>query len=437
MGWFKRIFKIGEAAETEEASEASVDLTNLPAWVNSKLDDEFSKIKPAIEEEFEKIIEQKHSITHELEDLKVAELHNPDIPEREKQIMEGNRASYISQHKQFLNMINISDNISCDETVKFSRNFEDLLMKLAQSTAKGHAVMNAFFADHASKINKSVKLMSDANSRIQETLTDANLSIEDVDEIHKSIIDLKSKKKMLADVNYELEMLTKKLSNSNFLKDKLMKQVEQLKQSAEYSEFDSASRERDELSKRAKSAEEELSMLFSPLHKPMKRYERMIAEDSALFTRYIDNSISALSDDEQLKILNILQKMKKSLEDGALDVKDSDKAIKRVDEIGRDKLIEIRARYTEARKSIKAIESQMRNSKVMVELNDLQYKAEHTESQIKLLSEKMDKAKSLKEKTDLAKLQEEVAGRIKEAFNVEVNITWQDSHTASSSLSSE
>ena len=118
-------------------------------------------------------------------------------------------------------------------------------------------------------------------------------------------------------------------------------------------------------------------------------------------------------------------------------LKDSDKAIKRIDELGKDKLIEIRARYSEAKKSIKGIDFQIRNSKVMEELNDLQYKAGHTESQIKLLSEKIDKANQLKERTDLDKLTQDVVDRIREAFNVEVNITWQDSHTASSSSSSE
>lgn len=416
-----------EEAADEEMQEASIDIDMLPDWIDRKSNEGFEKVKPDISEQFSRLFNEKKSLLANLEALRDAELHNPNISERERQLMEGNRSAYISQHKQFINFINVSDDPSCKETAQFCRNFEELLAKLAKSTARGHAVMNEFFANHASRINRTVKSMSESISRVQEILEEGNVGVEMIGDVQKSVAELRSKRKLLSELDEELAILKKKLANSNFLKDKLLKGKEELKQSDSYSEFKSANDGRDELWKRLRQAEDELSSLFSPLQRAMRKFERMLADGVDLFNDYMDNPMSALVKDEQLKIVDMLARMRSALEDGSLELKDSDKAAQRAGELTRERISQLRAICVESKSSIKRIDDQMKNSRVLGELNDLQYKVEHTESQIKILEDKIDKAQKTKEKIDLGSLKSSVEENIREAFGVEVTVTWQES----------
>ncbi|MBN1544502.1 hypothetical protein JW898_03505 [Candidatus Woesearchaeota archaeon] len=429
MGWLRRILKIEDSEESadEELQEASIDIDMLPEWIDRKSNEGFEKVKPGISEQFSRLFDEKKNLSANLEALRDAELHNPNISEREKQLMEGNRSAYISQHKQFINFLNISEDLTCRETAQFCRNFEELISKLAKSTAKGHAVMKEFFADHASRINKTVKLMSDSVSRVQEILEDGNVGVEMIGDVQKSVAELRSKRKLLAELDEELAVLKKKLANSNFLKDKLLKGKEELKQSEGYSEFKTANDEREELWKRLKQAEVELSSLFSPLQRAMRKFERMLAEGSDLFNDYMDSPLSAIAKDEHLRILDMLARMRSALEEGSLELKDSDKAVQRAGDVTRERLSQLRDVCVSSKSSIKRIDDQMRNSRVLGELNDLQYKVEHTESQIKIIEDKIDKAQKTREKIDLVSLKVSVEEKIREAFGVEVTVTWQES----------
>jgi hypothetical protein len=248
MGWFSRIFsKAEEATEVEDAAEAgqrvSVELTKLPDWIEKRLNSKFERIRPRIEEEFSTLLEGKRALFSELEELKTAELHNPDIPEREKQIMEGNRNSYISQHRQFINMIEVSESITYKEASLFCKNFEDLLSKLASSTAKGQFVLKQFFGDNVGRVNKGIKTMSEAVTRIEELLKQNTADVEGYEELLEKAAQLKAKRKMLSECEYELGMLRKKFANSEQLKKKLLCQAEQLKKTDSYAEYEAKEKE--------------------------------------------------------------------------------------------------------------------------------------------------------------------------------------------------
>jgi DNA repair exonuclease SbcCD ATPase subunit len=435
MGWLKKVLGMGEEgenAESEAVSQQTIGLAKLAAWVETRQDREFGSIKPKIEEQFKLLLEEKHKLFTKLEELGTAQLQNPQIPEREKQIMEGNRNAYISHHKQFINMLTVSEAVTCKETTFFCKNFEELVVKLAQSTAKGHYVMKEFFADHAAKINKSIKIMGDAVTKMKELLEDSNLSISGTDELTQKITELKNKRKLLTESDEELETLKTKLANSEQLKKKLLKSIEQLKKTDSYNEFQEANKEREEMWRELKRTDEEIATMFSQLDRPMRKFERMLFEDVETLKRYNENAMKALCDDTQLKILPILEKMKKAVEDESLGLKDKEKekALERMAQITAEKLTESRKRYLETKHSIKTIDDKIIQNNVLQEINDQQYKIDHTENQIKILNDKIDKLGKTKEKIDLEKIRGELQQMIQDSLGLEVKIAWQDSHTA-------
>ncbi|MFC1742094.1 hypothetical protein ACFL3V_06165 [Nanoarchaeota archaeon] len=428
MSWFKKLFSMGDSEEdeVEEIQEFEVSLASLSSWVQERSDSEFEKIKPKIEDQFSKISDEKVELKEKLKDLGAADLHNPDIPERERAIMEGNRESYIKQHRQFLNNVDVPEEIDCGWTSQFCKDFEQMLVVLAKSSAKGHAVMNAFFAKHAADVNRSIKTMSDAVSRIKEILEEGNVGVEHLDDVQKAVTTLKAKKKLLTEVGEEEATYTQKLANSKQMMEKLKGKMDDLRQTDSYTEFQDHNAKREELWKRVRSIEDEIDSLFSPLGKPMKKYERMIAQDATLFSKYVSNPVSAVVDDAEFRIITILDKMRNALAVGTLEVKDSEKAMQRISEVSRERLSHLRDSYTDAKGAIKKIDDKLRRCSVLDEINDLQYKLEHTENQVQMLQDKIELSEKTQDKVDLDALKAQVEKKINDAFDVEVKITWPE-----------
>jgi hypothetical protein len=435
MGWLKRIFSgsgDGEGSEADEPVEATIDVMHLDKWVEKQANSGFEKVKPEIEEHFIALAREKKRLFAELDKLRDAELHNPNISEREKQLMQGNRESYISQHRQFANVTEFSDELTCKETSLFCKNFEELLIKLAKSSAKAHMVMDEFFAHHAAAVNRSIKAMSGIVTKIQETLSEGNLNIEELDTVRKAVHELKSKRKLLTELGQELAVFRKKLDNSKYLKKKLQKQIEQLKQTDDYLEFQEQDGKRNEHWHDLQQTEDEIGALFSALDRPMRKFERVLAEGADLLAKYIEDPMKALISDESLQILSIFDRMRKSIEAGGLELKDKEKekALQRIGQITKEKLSEARMMHEESKKTIKQIDDHMRKSRVLQDIDEIKYKIDHTDNQIQILQDKIEKAEKTKEKIDLDALSVEVKKKIDDSLGVEVTITWQEDSQA-------
>lgn len=431
MGWLKRIFSgsgNGSPQEPEEPEEHEAGIKELDKWVETQANAGFEKIKPEIEEHFLELAQEKKKLNSELDKLRDAELHNPNISQREKQLMEGNRQSYISQHRQFLNMTDYSDELTCKETSLFCRNFEEMLKKLAKSTAKGHMVMNEFFANHAAAVNRGIKQMSSIVTKIQETLSEGNLNIDELDNVRKAIHELKSKHKLQQELRHELEVLKKKLENSEHLKQKLQKQIEQLKQTKDYLEFQEQDGKRNEYRHELKEVEDEIHSMFAAIDRPMRKFERVLAEGVALFNQYMEDPVKALAKDEDLRILELLDRMKKSIEAGGLELKDKEKekALQKISQITREKLEQAKKLHEQSSRIIKQIGDHMRSSRVMQDIEEIKYKIDHTDNQIQILKDKTENARNALEKIDIDSLAKEVQQKIKDSLGAEVTIRWEE-----------
>ena len=93
MGFLEKIF--GKKTEHVE-----IDKIELKEWLDSKK--LLTEIDHEINKRLEGIKKIKSELNKKLEDLELAKLINPDIPKREKQIMQGNRDNYIRKTQLFL-----------------------------------------------------------------------------------------------------------------------------------------------------------------------------------------------------------------------------------------------------------------------------------------------------------------------------------------------
>ena len=82
--------------------EETVFLRKLPEWFEEKTKPLYDEIEQKFQDSISKIEQIKEKTQDDLEKLKNAQLKNKNIPQRAKQIMDGNRDSYIKKVDAFL-----------------------------------------------------------------------------------------------------------------------------------------------------------------------------------------------------------------------------------------------------------------------------------------------------------------------------------------------
>ncbi|HII72576.1 TPA: hypothetical protein HA265_07505 [Candidatus Woesearchaeota archaeon] len=425
MGWLKRFFSRKDEPEEQAPVDISIELPKLNSWVDKRLGRQFSEIVPDIESGIGKIHDLSKELKSGLKDLEHEELRNPNVTDRERQLMEGNRVSYIQQHSLFINQIPYPESLDYRNASQFCESFEQSLLRLAKSTGKSHLIMSEFFFNNAKSINRTIKQMSDTVSAMKEKMQDYDIDLEKNDRLSRSVHELQAKVKHLKELDDELSLLNQKLANSKQMRGKIEKSIEQLKESDSFAEFRKFDSEKSGHWKTVKDVEDQLYSIFTQISLPLKKFERIAFDNADLIGRYLDNPSSALASDESLTIMSILSGLRSAVQDDKLSLKDGkekDKYLERINSMTRDSLQSFRERYVAAKHEIKVIDDRMRNIRALQELNDLNYKREHVENQVQLLQEKIDKNTRTREKIDIPSLKKEVERAVSSTFNVDVTV---------------
>ena len=91
----------------EEIKEEEVSVANLEEWFSSKAAAVFASAAEKIKESNQQIAITIGETKEKIKALEAAELRNPNIPERAKHFMQGNRENYIKQISMFLDNIQL------------------------------------------------------------------------------------------------------------------------------------------------------------------------------------------------------------------------------------------------------------------------------------------------------------------------------------------
>lgn len=423
MSWFKRLFSRNE--EPEQALSVELDVSDVLQWYNKRVSESFDSLKSVIKDSYESILSESNDLKKTLEKLKDAELQNPNVPDKVLQIMEGNRKAYINQHILFLESLGIPQEVKYKNTVTFCENFNDVLEKLAQSTGKSHAILDEFFGNHVSQVNMHVKKMKDSAESIRKELTREKDDINFVEDVRDQISDLLKKHKLTQDIIEDIALEKQKLESSKLMKEKLEKREENLKKREEYIEFKRVVEEKDRAVKAVRQVESEINHVFAQLDRPLRKYERIAVEYIKLLQSYLSDPVAAFVIDENFDVIPLMQKIKSALLANTIVLKDDkerEKALSRIDQISPEGLQNLKARLADANNERKKIENKLKHNPVIRQLEDMQYKLNHTKEQMEKTEENIDNLMRRKEKLNIPFIKEKVENNVKSITQVEVLI---------------
>jgi hypothetical protein len=241
--------------------------------------------------------------------LETAQLTNPHIPEKEKQIMEGHRRVYVQKMRRFLEDVKIPTDFT--QVGHYTAVFSENLGKFSEETSKNYMVLKHFFENELSSLVQSVKnieqalfkLQSDIDREGVELIREAKIKLRQYQE------DYNKKEKLEAELDketQELEMLKNK-------KLKIEAKLIELTKSPDYQELRDFFEEKKKMEEQIKTVEQELITLFAELNRPLKKYTHNTTHEK-LVDSYIADPAGALQDDDSMTINEVMKKMMPELE---------------------------------------------------------------------------------------------------------------------------
>jgi hypothetical protein len=371
LKFLKDIFKKSETVEEIE----EIKIEKIDEWLNQHTSEIVEDIDKDINESYEQIKVHIKELNENLELLKKAELRNDKIALRAIQIMEGNRVTYINRIKQFTEALDL-DNRGFYSGKRFYKDFSEKLEELNKLTIKSYHVMQEFMADESSKVASSLKKVVGSVKDIQNTIE--NSPIYNLDEIKETLKEFKHKQNALTEISDEITQKRNELEEHRQSREKIEKKMSKLKKSDGYLSYKKLAEKRDTLVEDIKKLEENISNDFSVLSRPLKKHSRMTM-DEKIVERYANSPILALLDDDKLKIVDILSKLKQNINEGKIELKDKqkDKALQTIEKFTKRHIESFVNNHKSLKNVKKDVDTQILTNRVNQDFNDMLYKQEH------------------------------------------------------------
>jgi len=303
MGFFD-LFKKKKVVEPETRT---INLEKIPDLINKYQNTKLDHINTSITTHKKTIQETISQLQTLIKGLRTETLRNKNIPFQHVNIMEGNRINYTKQYEQFLQEIELSEDI--EQLPKDIEAVRAAITRLGTATQRGQQILKEFFSVTIQRINKATFDMTHALEQVDKLLNNKQLSI--IKQINKELEELKHHKKGREEKQKQHQELQTQINQLKEREKKLLKQIDEVKSSNEYTTYQELKEKLQQKTDSYNKAVEQFLTNFSTIHKALIKYKRNSLLEEVI-DQYINNTLGTLSTDNQLK--EILTKLQTAVE---------------------------------------------------------------------------------------------------------------------------
>lgn len=414
LDFIKNLFK------KQEKEKETVKLGNLGGWFDSRVSNVHDSLNENINVMREKIKAEIEKTKSNLEVLKEAKLQNPNIPMRAKQVMEGNRQSYIKIISNFLDNIKIETDYEI--LLKFCNDFDISLISLGKSTTRSYHVLKEFFAHQATDIAIDIKNIEQMIKEIKSEIK--NSKVTELENIKSKITSVKNKINQKGDFKEELESREAELSGLIKEKENLLKEIESVRNSEDYSNFNSLKTEKELISEEINDNDDIIFQSFSLLNRALRKFSRIILEDEKLLNDYVENPVNTLLKDKELKIIKILGSLGKNLTEDklGLDEKKKNKTLAEIKKLSKDFFVDFMNSHDKLIEHMRVIEEEIEHSEINNKYKALNERLNMANNNLENVGNNVENLKQSIGKIDIEKMKSNLEKEIKEMLKIEISV---------------
>ncbi len=357
---FKRLKELFSTPEPKEPLEVSAQ--DLASWARERLTEHIAAFEEETREHMERLREAILSCRKALEALNHAELRNPKIEMRAKQIMEGNRKGYVNTINAFLDRISPKGIKGKDRVLAFVKDYDYHVNVMSKSSARSYFVLQEFLAHESKDVSESIKQIDKVVKAIKEAaqrfrILQADTLADRIDDLEALRRERKQQNKRLSDQKRLIASLEKELKQ-------LEKQVKEAQSGPEMKRHNQLLHDIELAEGARKATEQRLFTLFAPIERPLRKFARTSMKEK-LVNSYLEDFTRALLDDQDMEIAEELQRLGTTLHKISLKDRQKDKAEAAVAGLTsktlegiRDKLIAQRSEADELRKQMSSLQAE-------------------------------------------------------------------------------
>ena len=285
---------------------------------------------------------------------------NDKIPERMRSIREDNRRSYAQKISALAESFEIPGKVS--EVPEFCSRYDKAMEEFGSSTLRNYRILKDFFGNEVDTLATNLRNVDNEVKKARKVVEDSPL--KGIESTERSFLEVQGKIRRRETITQEISASEEELKKMRESKSECELRIKQIEESREYQALADLIQYGKNLDVEAGNKEREILHSFSVIETALKKYERMTLEDD-LVRGYLNNPLDALMEDSELKIVEIVGKMKNSILSGELGLKDSKKVkvLAGLDEIREERLSSfikdfngLRERMREAKLKIKEAE---------------------------------------------------------------------------------
>ncbi len=316
LGILKNLF----GKEREQIKEQELD-----TWLDKKI----STLKDELTHELTKTNQHITSgiaaTKAKLEALEQGSLLNPEIPERAKHFMKGNKEEFSRRVTQFLQSLFLAEDL--EQFEQFKLKTQEALQELLEGIKRPQQILNEFLANETRETNQALSLIESAIAKFADILSRS---------IYFELIAIRTALHAARETQEKRAIHTKELVNTEeaiqtleAVSKKLKEEVALLQKAKALTDLQA---QQASLAEQKKVLEQQLHQKFSIVETALRKYSHIAVHNKNLCDAYLTDPVKATTQDLHLAILNVLYDMKKAIERNVLDLKDKKKS-KTLDEL--------------------------------------------------------------------------------------------------------
>lgn len=391
LKFIKELFK-KKTAEQQATTEIAAE--QLSQWLEQLAEPKEKVLKEKLEETKRIVEEAKQESSAKCSALKNASLMNPDIPERAKHFMEGNREAFVKNTMQFVESIKTPDNIQgiADFITRYDLDTKGFLEK----NNRPYQILQEFFANETQEIMTAVGRIEKAINTLKKALAESK--IEELESAKTAVQEFRAKQKAHELFRTETEELKKELERLEKTKKELEEKKALLEKDKKLAEFRNKLAE---LKALAESKKTEFASKFSAIEPALRKFAKITFQHKTLAENYLASPIEALATDLKLEIARVLETLGKLAEKDELELKDrkKEKTIQAVKELSEEYLAKLQRELAELEKGIAKTQKEIEGLPAMQSIEKAQKQLDKTLTAIKDTQTKLSLATKNLEKT--------------------------------------
>ncbi len=403
----------------KEPEKINIKIEELDGWFSSESEKINQNLDIHIKEIKEKLNQEICSTKDNLEKLKKAKLRNPNIPTKAKDIMKGNRESYIKAISNFIENIRLPDK-ECS-IKEYHKEFSSSIQALEKSTGRSYQVLKEFFANEATDIAINIKNIAGIIEEIENFIR--NSGIDNIQDISESIRELNKDIKIKSQKEKDLSERESELSNERKKKLHYSKMIDDTKRSVEYRHFMNLKEKEGNILKEINRNKDLLIQSFSVLNKALKKFSKISFEDNKLIKQYIEDPVKALFSDSDLRITKILYRLKSSIDKLNLDNKKKLRTLKEINKLDNEFLLSLLKRHNSLNDQLMLVHEKIKENLTDRKIKDLEEHLEKNKENIRKLENYIESLKKDLDRYHIEENKKQIENKIKDVLKIDFTLS--------------